>query len=122
LTGQFNQLKAVMTDQDRQGFRESPAPFEGGTAASREDLREVQASVAKTHFSQLLDEVERGASFVILRHSRRIACLIPDHEDRRRRTAEAIANIKRLAKERSAKFGPVTVEEIISSIHEGHKY
>jgi prevent-host-death family protein len=106
---------------DRQGFGEGAAQFEHSAAAPQE-LREVQASVAKTHFSQLLDEVERGASFVILRHGRPVAHLIPDPDGRQRRTTEAIADIKRLAKERAAKFGPVTVEEIISSIHEGHKY
>ena len=111
-----------MADQHQQGFGESVASFERGDAAAGNELREVQASVAKTHFSQLLDEVERGQGFVILRHGRPIARLIPDPEGRRLRTAEAIADIKRLAKERAAKFGPVTVEEIISSIHEGHKY
>jgi prevent-host-death family protein len=111
-----------MADENRQGFGESTAPFERRDATAQKELREVQASLAKAHFSQLLDEVERGQGFVIMRHGRPVAHLIPDPEDRQRRTSEAIANIKRLAKERAAEFGPVTVEEIISSIHEGHKY
>jgi prevent-host-death family protein len=121
LTGQFDQSKLTMADENRRGFGEGAPQFEHSAAAPRE-LREVQASVAKAHFSQLLDEVERGQNFVILRHGRPVARLTPDPDGRQRRTTEAIANIKRLAKERAAEFGPVTVEEIISSIHEGHKY
>ena len=38
-----------------------------------EIMREIQASEAKVHLSQLLDEVQRGESLVITRHGRRIA-------------------------------------------------
>ena len=111
-----------MANEDGRGFRESSSPFKRGDAAPRQEPREVQASVAKAHFSQLLDQVERGQSFVILRHGRPIARLIGDPELRQGRVAEAIAAIASLAKARAATFGPVTVEEIISSIHEGHQY
>ena len=106
----------MTNNNDRPGFAGPTSPFHGG------ETREVQASVAKTHFSQLLDEVERGRTIVILRHGKPVARIVPDEESRRARIDEAIANIKRLARERTELYGPVTVEEIISPIHDGHKY
>jgi prevent-host-death family protein len=41
-------------------------------------MREVQASEAKIHLSQLLDEVERGEIIRIARHGRTIALLVPE--------------------------------------------
>jgi prevent-host-death family protein len=100
-----------------QGFSESAVAFQ-----ARTEVREVQASVAKTHFSQLLDEVERGATIVVLRHGKPVARIVPDEQRRLERKAQAIANIRKLGDEIRAKHGPITAEEIISSIHEGHKY
>jgi prevent-host-death family protein len=111
-----------MATRSRRGFNEDAPVFAPRNPQQRDAVRKVQASVAKTHFSQLLDEVERGVSIVILRHGRPIARIIPDPEGRCQRTKQAIENIRKLAKEREERFGPVSVEEIISSIHEGHKY
>jgi prevent-host-death family protein len=107
----------VATEKHAGGFSESAPAFQ-----RREQVREVQASVAKTHFSQLLDEVERGATIVVLRHGKPVARIIPDPERRRQRAAEAIENIRKLGEKIRARHGGMTVEEIISSIHEGHKY
>ena len=98
-------------------LQEEPAFFRAGP-----ELREIAASEAKTHLSGLLDAVERGETIAITRHGRRIARLVPDEEARRERVRKAMAEIEKLAKERREKFGPVSVEEILSSIHEGHKY
>ena len=111
-----------MVKRSRGGFGEDAPAFAARSPQHGHGLREVQASVAKTHFSQLLDEVERGATIVILRHGRAVARVIPDPEGRRQRAKQAMENIRRLAKEREEHFGPVVVEEIIASIHEGHKY
>ena len=46
-------------------------------------MREIQASEAKTHLPQLLDEIERGESIIITRHGRAIARLIPEDAVRR---------------------------------------
>lgn len=81
-------------------------------------MREVQASEAKTHLPQLLDEVERGETVVITRHGRPIARLVPEAERRQAEIAEAVESIKR---ERVGR-GPITVEEILSSVREGRKY
>ena len=109
-----------MRDRNR-GFGESAATFQR-REHSQDQVREVQASVAKTHFSQLLDEVESGTTIVVLRHGHAVARIVPDEQRVRERRAKAIENIRKLGDEIRRKHGPITVEEIISSIHEGHKY
>ncbi|HEV2334031.1 MAG TPA: type II toxin-antitoxin system prevent-host-death family antitoxin [Stellaceae bacterium] len=124
LTGQIDRFMSFLTMATRSpdGFSEDAPVFEPRKLQQPSGVREVQASVAKTHFSQLLDEVERGGTIVILRHGRPIARIIPDPEGRRQRTKQAMENIRRLAKERREQFGPVTVDEILAWRHEGHKY
>jgi len=98
------------------GLAEEAAAFRRGEA------REVQASVAKTHFSQLLDEVERGATIVILRHGRSVARIVPNEQRRREKHAEAIENLKKIGREIREKHGSMTLEELLSLRHEGHRY
>jgi prevent-host-death family protein len=81
-------------------------------------MREVQASEAKTHLPQLLDDVEHGETIVITRHGRPIARLVPDAETRRAEVADAIAAIKALRKG----MGKVPLQELLDARHEGHKY
>ena len=81
-------------------------------------MREVQASEAKAHLSQLLDEVERGEIVVITRHGRRIARIVPEAHRREAEIAGAIATIKEI-RQRTRK---ISLAEILSSLHEGHKY
>src|SRR6266851_1924736 len=104
----------------RKGFYEDAAAF--GADDSGQKLREVQASEAKTHLPQLLDEVERGATIVITRHGRRIARLVPEAQRRQQEIDEALDNIKKLGKEIREESGGATVEEILAWRHEGHKY
>jgi len=104
----------------RKGFREDAASFQSDGSGQR--LREVQASVAKTHLPQLLDEVERGATIVITRHGRRIARLVPEAARRQQEINEAVDNIKKLGKQIREETGGATVEEILAWRHEGHKY
>jgi prevent-host-death family protein len=84
--------------------------------------REVQASAAKTHLPQLLDEVERGETIIITRRGRRIARIVPETERRQQEIDEAIEDIKKLGKEIRKRNPDLTIEELLSSIHEGHKY
>ncbi len=81
-------------------------------------MRHIQASEAKTHFPQLLDEVERGETVIITRHGRPIARLVPEAERRQAEIDDAIRAIKEIQK----RTGKVTVEEILSARHEGHNY
>jgi prevent-host-death family protein len=108
-----------MAERRRPGFREEAASFQRSELGQ---IREIQASVAKTHFSQLLDEVERGATIVVLRHGRPVARIVPDEQGRRQRRVKAIEDLEKLGDEIRAEHGPITAEEIISSVHEGHKY
>lgn len=82
-------------------------------------MREIQASEAKTHLPQILDEVERGETVVITRHGRPIARLVPEAERRQAEIDEAVESILALRKRLK---GKITLEELLSSIHGGHKY
>lgn len=81
-------------------------------------MREIQASEAKTHLPQLLDEVERGETVVITRHGRPIARLVPEIERRQAEIDQALESIRALRKQ----IGRVPLDELLSSRHEGHKY
>jgi prevent-host-death family protein len=81
-------------------------------------MREIQASEAKTHLPQLLDEVERGETLVITRHGRAIARIVPEAQQRQEEIDQAIEAIKGLRK----RTGKVSLDEILAARHEGHKY
>jgi prevent-host-death family protein len=81
-------------------------------------MREVQASEAKTHLPQLLDEVERGEIIVITRHGRAIARLVPEISQRQTEIRAAIEEIKRLRRS----MPKLTRAEINSLIAEGRKH
>ena len=82
-------------------------------------MREIQASEAKTHLPQLLDEVERGETILITRHGKPIARLVPEIDRRQAEVRQAVANLRAL---RKGKTGKLTLEEILTSRHEGHQY
>jgi prevent-host-death family protein len=81
-------------------------------------MREIQASEAKTHLPQLLDEIERGESIIITRHGRAIARLIPEDSMRRDGQAEAVERLKALR----ATMPRVPLEELMAMRHEGHRH
>jgi len=81
-------------------------------------MREIQASEAKAHLATLLDEVERGETLIITRHGKAIARMIPETDRRQQEIDKAIDDIKALRPQ----TGKITVEELISAKHEGHKY
>ena len=81
-------------------------------------MRSIQAAEAKTHLSSLLDEVERGETLIITRHGKPIARIVPEGDDARAQRRQAIEAIKAFRKT----MPPLTIEEILSARHEGHKY
>lgn len=81
-------------------------------------MREVQASEAKTHLPQLLDDVERGETIVITRRGRAIARIVPEAQRRQEEIDSAIEGIKALRK----RTGKITPGELLSARHEGHRY
>jgi prevent-host-death family protein len=80
-------------------------------------IRHIQASEAKSHLLQLLDDVERGATLIITRHGRPIARIIPETDRRQEETDRALASISELRKRTSS----ITIDELISAREEGRK-
>jgi prevent-host-death family protein len=79
-------------------------------------MREIQASEAKTHLPQILDEVERGETFIITRHGRAIARLVPEAQRRQAEIDQAITGLGDLRR----RVGRITVTELLAARHEGH--
>lgn len=80
-------------------------------------MREIQASEAKAHLPQLLDEVERGETLIITRHGRPIARIVPEANRRQEQIDKAIEGIIGLRK----RTGKITVNELRSARDEGRK-
>jgi prevent-host-death family protein len=81
-------------------------------------MREIQASEAKTHLPELLDDVERGETVVITRHGRAIARIVPEAHRRQAEIDRAIESIRALRQ----RTGKITLDELLSARHEGHNY
>lgn len=81
-------------------------------------MREIQASDAKTHLPRLLTEVERGETIAITRHGKRIARIVPKTDQRCETVERVFAEIDAFRKT----MPPLSIEDILSAQHEGHKY
>ena len=81
-------------------------------------MREIQASEAKTHLRQLLDDVERGESLIVTRHGRAIARIVPEGDRGQVEIDSAIKGIMGLRK----RNGKIPFEELRSAREEGRKY
>ena len=80
-------------------------------------MKQIQASMAKAQFAELLDDVERGETIVITRHGKPIARLVREEDERRADALRAMAELKELRKT----AGRATVEEIVAWRDEGRK-
>jgi prevent-host-death family protein len=80
-------------------------------------MREIQASEAKIHLAQLLDEVERGETLIITRHGRRIARIVPEADRRQEEIDKALAGIRELRK----RTGRISLEDLLSARDEGRQ-
>jgi prevent-host-death family protein len=78
-------------------------------------MQTIQASVAKTKFLSILDEVERGASVIVTRHGKPVARIVPEAEIDRERVERAIEGIRALRQ----RTGKLSLEEILSARDEG---
>ena len=81
-------------------------------------MREVQSSDAKARLPQLLDAVERGETIIITRHGRAIARIVPEVDSQAAETRKAM---DRIAVFRQT-MPDLSLDEILSARHEGHKY
>ena len=77
----------------------------------------IGAYEAKTHLPQVLDRVARGESLTITRHGRPVARLVPVETDRERAKAAAARIV-----ERRRNLERTSLEELMATIHEGHRY
>ena len=81
-------------------------------------MREIEASEAKNTLETLLTEVERGETIIITRHGKPIARIVPEDDQRRAQVQRVFAEMEEFRKTMPA----LTLEEILSARHEGHKY
>ena len=81
-------------------------------------MREIQASEAKVHLLQLLDEVEKGETLIITRHGRPIARLVPEQGRRQEEIDQALAGIREMRQ----RTGRITARELLSARDEGRKF
>jgi prevent-host-death family protein len=81
------------------------------------EFREVQASEAKAKWAEILTDVERGETVILMRHGKPVARLVPEAIARQREVAAAIESIR-------SRMGPkpVNVEELLSARDEGRRY
>jgi prevent-host-death family protein len=80
-------------------------------------MREIQASEAKVHLPQLLDDVERGETLIITRHGRPIARIVPEVDRRQEEIDKALGCIRELR----GRTGRITARELLSARDEGRK-
>lgn len=80
-------------------------------------MREVQASQAKIHLAELLDEVERGETLVITRNGRRIARLVPEADLRQQDIDEALTAIREIRQ----RTGTISRSDLLAARDEGRK-
>ncbi len=77
----------------------------------------IGAFEAKTHLPRLLDRVAHGESLTITRHGKPVAHLIPVDTNRCRAKKAATRIV-----ERRRDIKCVSLDELKSTIHEGHRY
>ena len=80
-------------------------------------MRQIQASEAKAHLPQLLDDVERGETLIITRPGRRIARIVPEVDRRQEEIDTSMASIRELRR----RTGRITLDELLSARDEGRK-
>ncbi len=61
-------------------------------------MQTIGAFEAKTHFSALLDKVEKGEQIVITKHGRVVAKLVPATTANQLRIQQAILSLKELSR------------------------
>ena len=75
-------------------------------------MRTVGAYEAKTHLSQLLDEVARGETITITRHGVPVAELMPPRKIQQRDVSAAIEDLRKL-REKICSLEGLSIREMI---------
>ena len=76
-------------------------------------MRTVGAYEAKTHLSQLLEEVARGETITITKHGVPVAKLVPPGEIVKCDVAETIQRLRDYQQEVGAPLGDITIRDLI---------
>lgn len=77
---------------------------------------ETGAFEAKAHFGELLVKVSHGASYMITKRGKPVACLVPMSEIEQRRPVDLLAQVKDLQNRIEARYGvesELTLKEMI---------
>lgn len=80
-------------------------------------MKSIGAVEARNDLPKLLDLVSRGERFTITRYGRPIALLVPVETDQ----AQAREAVARIA-ERRRHIKGASLDQLIASVHEGHRY
>ena len=75
--------------------------------------QQIGAFEAKTHFSQIINEVERGADYIVTRRGKPVAKIIPFKQEREMTFEEALEKFKELRKHYRGKPGSFNIREAI---------
>jgi len=79
----------------------------------------IGAFDAKTRLSELLDRASKGETFQITKHGRAVGKLVPPDSTRDPKTiADAVKRLKQFR----GTFKGLTVKELTSLKHEGHRF
>ena len=91
----------------------------GQNNRSEPNMREIQATEAKTRLAELLRAVEHGEAITITRHGKAVAHLVPAGTQDRASRAKAVERFRQCrAGWRRVAF---STDEILASRHEGHR-
>ncbi|MGH2359796.1 MAG: type II toxin-antitoxin system Phd/YefM family antitoxin [bacterium] len=90
-------------------------------------MAEIGAYDAKTHLSKLLEQVEKGQRFVITKHGRPIAELVPvvrPDAERARKVINALRGLRRKLERRGLTLRGLLAEgqSLRDLAHYGHRY
>ena len=83
-------------------------------------MREIQATEAKAHLAQLLNEVAKGASFSITRHGQRIAQLVPIGSQDQNIRKQAVGRFRK--KRKNWQSAKMSFEDILAARDEGRRF
>jgi len=75
--------------------------------------QQIGAFEAKTHFSQILEKVERGADYVITRRGKPVARIIPLQREKEMSRKEALEKLAEMRKLYRSEPGSFDVREAI---------
>jgi len=81
--------------------------------------QQIGAFEAKTHFSKILEQVERGDDFIITKRGKPVAKIAPVEQEKKMTYREAIEALREMRKLYRGKPGEDNIKDLIN---DGRKY